>query len=161
MGPTVKLGEYAAPAPEAASGSGVVPAAFMAALRAVAAGVAHAAWSAARSSSKNGWTVLSIHGSFMMSCLSSESRIFKLACAKKRSPVRAGPSAWTGLASGNNTYGSGYRGAKSLVDGNSTLPESYGLLKMTATAVSYVSGIPGGIMAPTLSAGAGFGANIA
>lgn len=32
---------------------------------------------------------------------------------------------------------------------------------MIATLVSYVSGIPGGIMAPTLSAGAGLGANIA
>lgn len=66
-----------------------------------------------------------------------------------------------GLASGNNTYGSGYSEAKSLLDGNAVLPESYGLLKMTATAVSYISGIPGGIMAPSLSAGAGFGANIA
>ena len=66
-----------------------------------------------------------------------------------------------GLASGNNTYGSGYSEAKTLVDGNSILPESYGILKMIATAVSYVSGIPGGIMAPTLSAGAGFGSNIA
>jgi H+/Cl- antiporter ClcA len=69
--------------------------------------------------------------------------------------------ALVGLASGNNTYGSGYSEARSLLDGNTTLPESYGLLKMTATIVSYISGIPGGIMAPTLSAGAGFGANIA
>lgn len=66
-----------------------------------------------------------------------------------------------GLASGNNTYGSGYSEAKTLLDGNAVLPESYGLLKMIATVVSYVSGMPGGIMAPTLSAGAGFGANIA
>ena len=66
-----------------------------------------------------------------------------------------------GIASGNNTYGSGYSEAKSLLDGNADLPETYGLLKMLATIVSYVSGIPGGIMAPTLSAGAGFGANIA
>ncbi|OGS94645.1 MAG: chloride channel protein [Gallionellales bacterium RIFCSPLOWO2_02_FULL_57_47] len=66
-----------------------------------------------------------------------------------------------GLASGNTTYGSGYSEAKSLLDGTAALPESYGLLKMTATAVSYISGIPGGVMAPTLSAGAGFGANIA
>lgn len=66
-----------------------------------------------------------------------------------------------GLASGNTTYGSGYAEAKSLLETNSTLPESYGLLKMTATAVSYISGMPGGVMAPTLSAGAGLGANIA
>ena len=69
--------------------------------------------------------------------------------------------ALVGLASGNTTYGSGYSEAKSLIDGSTTLPESFGLLKMTATVVSYISGIPGGIMAPTLSAGAGFGANIA
>jgi H+/Cl- antiporter ClcA len=66
-----------------------------------------------------------------------------------------------GLISGNTTYGSGYSEAKSLLDGSTTLPASYGLLKMLATIVSYISGIPGGIMAPTLSAGAGFGANIA
>ena len=66
-----------------------------------------------------------------------------------------------GLASGNTTYGSGYREAKSLLNANATLPESYGLLKMAATVVSYISGIPGGIMSPTLSAGAGLGANIA
>ena len=66
-----------------------------------------------------------------------------------------------GLASDNTTYGSGYGEAKSLLNGSTTLPESYGLLKMTATIVSYISGIPGGIMAPTLSAGAGFGANVA
>lgn len=69
--------------------------------------------------------------------------------------------ALVGLASGNNTYGSGYSEAKSLVNGTEVLPENYGLLKMTATALSYVSGIPCGIMAPSLSAGAGFGANIA
>ncbi|MBU1426811.1 MAG: chloride channel protein [Gammaproteobacteria bacterium] len=66
-----------------------------------------------------------------------------------------------GLASGNSTYGSGYSEAKSLLDGSENLPESFGLLKMAATTVSYISGMPGGIMAPTLSAGAGLGANIA
>ncbi len=66
-----------------------------------------------------------------------------------------------GLASNNTSYGSGYSEAKTLLDGKSVLPESYGLFKMMATAVSYVSGIPGGVMAPTLSAGAGFGANLA
>ena len=66
-----------------------------------------------------------------------------------------------GLVSGDSTYGSGYSQAKSLIDGNTQLPESYGFLKMLATIVSYISGIPGGVMAPTLSAGAGFGANIA
>jgi chloride channel protein, CIC family len=66
-----------------------------------------------------------------------------------------------GLASGNTTYGSGYAEAKQILNGTDTLPESYGLLKMASTLISYVSGIPGGIMAPSLSTGAGFGANIA
>lgn len=66
-----------------------------------------------------------------------------------------------GLASNNTSYGSGYSEAKSLFDGSALLPASYGLLKMAATLVSYVSGIPGGVMAPTLSAGAGLGANLA
>lgn len=66
-----------------------------------------------------------------------------------------------GLASGNATYGSGYAEARSLLDGGAALSESFGLLKITATLVSYVSGMPGGIMAPSLSAGAGLGANLA
>ena len=66
-----------------------------------------------------------------------------------------------GLISGNSVYGSGYAEAKQILSGKDNLPETYGLLKMLATMVSYVSGIPGGIMAPSLSTGAGFGANIA
>jgi H+/Cl- antiporter ClcA len=65
-----------------------------------------------------------------------------------------------GLASNSASYGSGYSEAKSLLDGHATLPESFGILKMAATAFSYISGMPGGVMAPTLSAGAGFGANL-
>ncbi len=66
-----------------------------------------------------------------------------------------------GLASGNMVYGSGYAEAKEILGSTGNLPESYGLWKMLATLVTYVSGLPGGIMAPSLSAGAGFGANIA
>lgn len=69
--------------------------------------------------------------------------------------------ALVGLASGSTSYGSGYMEAKSLLDGSAELPESFGIMKMLSTVVSYVSGIPGGIMAPSLSAGAGLGANIA
>ena len=65
-----------------------------------------------------------------------------------------------GLISGNTTYGSGYAEAKLLLNDSSALPDSFAVLKMSATVVSYISGIPGGIMAPTLSAGAGLGANI-
>jgi H+/Cl- antiporter ClcA len=66
-----------------------------------------------------------------------------------------------GLLSGSNTYGTGYEEAKQIVEGSGHLPESYGLLKMLATVVSYVSGIPGGIFAPSLATGAGIGSNLA
>jgi H+/Cl- antiporter ClcA len=66
-----------------------------------------------------------------------------------------------GLASGGTTFGSGYSEAKSLLDGQTMLPESFGILKLAATLLSYVSGIPGGVMAPTLSTGAGLGINLA
>jgi chloride channel protein, CIC family len=66
-----------------------------------------------------------------------------------------------GIASGSTTYGSGYDEAKSLLDGKTLLPESFGLLKMVSVLASSVSGIPGGLLSPSLSAGAGLGANIA
>ncbi|MBW4055656.1 MAG: chloride channel protein [Proteobacteria bacterium] len=66
-----------------------------------------------------------------------------------------------GLASGGHTYGTGYSEAKGIIEGTSNLPYSYGILKMLATIVSFLSGIPGGIFAPCLSIGAGFGVNLA
>jgi H+/Cl- antiporter ClcA len=66
-----------------------------------------------------------------------------------------------GWASGGQTYGTGYEQARSMVEGHSTLPATYALLKLAATVVSYVSGIPGGIFAPSLSIGAGLGSVLA
>jgi H+/Cl- antiporter ClcA len=66
-----------------------------------------------------------------------------------------------GIASGDTSYGTGYYEARQLLEGTGHLPETYGLFKMLATIVSYVSGIPGGIFAPSLAVGAGFGANLA
>jgi H+/Cl- antiporter ClcA len=66
-----------------------------------------------------------------------------------------------GLASGGLTYGTGYNEARQLVTGTGTLSDSYPYLKLLATVVSYLSGIPGGIFAPSLSTGAGLGAHIA
>ena len=62
-----------------------------------------------------------------------------------------------GLLSGGATYGTGYEQARSLVEGHSELPASFFLLKLGATTVSYLSGIPGGIFAPSLAIGAGLG----
>lgn len=66
-----------------------------------------------------------------------------------------------GLFSGSTTYGTGYEEAKLIIEGREELPAGYGLMKMLATVVSYASGIPGGIFAPSLAVGAGFGLNAA
>jgi H+/Cl- antiporter ClcA len=62
-----------------------------------------------------------------------------------------------GIASGGQTYGTGYDQARGMVEGTTTLPASYVVLKFAATVISYISGIPGGLFAPSLSVGAGLG----
>jgi len=66
-----------------------------------------------------------------------------------------------GYYSGHMTYGTGYDEAKALVTGSAELDNNYGYLKLLATVVSYLSGIPGGIFAPSLATGAGLGAHLA
>jgi H+/Cl- antiporter ClcA len=62
-----------------------------------------------------------------------------------------------GLISGGKTFGSGYAEARGLLDGREQLSMFYPLLKMVSMVGSYLPGIPGGIFAPSLSIGAGFG----
>ena len=66
-----------------------------------------------------------------------------------------------GAMSGSSTYGTGYHEARMILEGTGEIPESFGILKLLATLVSYVSGIPGGVFAPSLAVGAGLGQNIA
>lgn len=66
-----------------------------------------------------------------------------------------------GIASGGATFGTGYEPAKQLLENHGSVIPGYGLLKFLATAASSVSGIPGGIFSPSLSVGAGLGADIA
>jgi H+/Cl- antiporter ClcA len=66
-----------------------------------------------------------------------------------------------GIASGGQTYGTGYVQARGMVEATTTLPGSYVVLKFAATVISYISGIPGGLFAPSLSVGAGLGAWLA
>jgi chloride channel protein, CIC family len=66
-----------------------------------------------------------------------------------------------GLVSHSTTYGTGYHEARQIVEGTADLPWAYGLLKLLATLVSYVAGIPGGLFAPSLAIGAGLGVNLA
>ncbi|WP_233863989.1 chloride channel protein [Paraburkholderia adhaesiva] len=62
-----------------------------------------------------------------------------------------------GLVSGGTTFGSGYTEARRLLDGHEQLSMAYPFLKMASMVGSYLPGIPGGIFAPSLSIGAGFG----
>jgi H+/Cl- antiporter ClcA len=65
-----------------------------------------------------------------------------------------------GLASGNTIYGPGYGEVKPLLEHSVSLPQSFGLLKLAATALAAISGIPGGIFSPSLAVGAGIGFNL-
>jgi H+/Cl- antiporter ClcA len=62
-----------------------------------------------------------------------------------------------GYLSNGETYGTGYDQARSLVEERAGLMPLFAIMKFGATVVSYASGIPGGIFAPSLSIGAGLG----
>jgi H+/Cl- antiporter ClcA len=62
-----------------------------------------------------------------------------------------------GLGSHGASYGTGYQQASSLVSNTGALPWWFFVAKLVATVASYLSGIPGGIFAPSLAIGAGMG----
>jgi len=66
-----------------------------------------------------------------------------------------------GLASGDLIYGTGYSQVKPALEGGASLAQSFGILKLAATTLTTISGIPGGISSPSLAVGAGLGANLA
>jgi H+/Cl- antiporter ClcA len=63
--------------------------------------------------------------------------------------------------SGGVTYGTGYQEVTALLQHHSGPGQGFGVFKFIATALSAVSGVPGGIFSPSLAVGAGLGANIA
>ena len=72
-----------------------------------------------------------------------------------------------GLLSGGHAFGTGYVEAKQIVSctGSASCSVETGLMypvyKILATVASYLSGIPGGIFAPSLASGAGLGSDLA
>jgi len=66
-----------------------------------------------------------------------------------------------GIISGDTVYGTGYAQVKTALETGAPLAANFGPLKFIATTLSTISGIPGGIFAPSLAVGAGLGANIA
>jgi H+/Cl- antiporter ClcA len=67
----------------------------------------------------------------------------------------------SGIVSGNTVYGTGYEQVKAALESGAPLAMNFAPLKFIATTFSTISGIPGGIFAPSLAVGAGLGANIA
>jgi len=64
-----------------------------------------------------------------------------------------------GIISGNTTFGTGYDQAKGAVEGHA-LPLAFFIEKLAANFLSMLSNIPGGIFAPSLAVGAGFGSTM-
>jgi H+/Cl- antiporter ClcA len=62
-----------------------------------------------------------------------------------------------GAWSGGLTYGTGYDEARSILESNAHLSWNYAPARAIATLLSYLSGIPAGLLAPSLSVGAGLG----
>jgi H+/Cl- antiporter ClcA len=67
--------------------------------------------------------------------------------------------AFIGVVSGGRTFGTGYGEARSAVQGEA-LPLLFFVEKFAAGFLSMLSGIPGGIFAPSLSVGAGLGSTV-
>lgn len=65
-----------------------------------------------------------------------------------------------GWVTGGVTWGSGFAETKAHLIGQADLPWYFGPTKFVATVVSYLSGLPGGIFAPSLAIGAGIGQDL-
>lgn len=93
----------------------------------------------------------------------SHFRDFIRSAPMKRALIFAGLCGLTvaicGLLSGGTTYGTGYDAARHAVEGH-FLTWSFAPLKFIATVASTLSGIPGGLFAPSLAVGAGLGSII-
>eukprot|EP01037_Dinobryon_pediforme_P022269 gene22269-23373_t len=66
-----------------------------------------------------------------------------------------------GLASGGAAFGTGYDQAFAMLHQSTAAAPLFAVWKFLATLISAISGIPGGIFAPSLAIGAGFGLDLA
>ena len=66
-----------------------------------------------------------------------------------------------GVLTGGILFGSGYEPTRALLEGHADLPWYFGPLKFVSTLIAYLSGLPGGIFAPSLAIGAGIGHDLA
>jgi H+/Cl- antiporter ClcA len=96
----------------------------------------------------------------------SSGRLFNTASVITRQPIRFAAAcgllvAVLGILTNQATFGTGYEAASGIITGDEEVIFAYGILKFFATALSAVSGMPGGFFAPSLSVGAGLGADLA
>jgi H+/Cl- antiporter ClcA len=66
-----------------------------------------------------------------------------------------------GIATNGLVFGTGYEATRLTLEDGTLLPWYFGIAKLAATLLSSMSGIAGGIFAPSLAVGAGIGENIA
>lgn len=66
-----------------------------------------------------------------------------------------------GILGDNHSFGTGYAETRDLFENDAELPWHYGIDKFSVTLLSAVSGVPGGIFAPSIAIGAGLGSNLA
>ena len=66
-----------------------------------------------------------------------------------------------GLIGDYHSFGTGYAETRNLFERDAQLPWHFGIDKFFSTLISYASGVPGGIFAPSLAIGAGIGNNLA
>ncbi|MDR3463647.1 MAG: chloride channel protein [Beijerinckiaceae bacterium] len=65
-----------------------------------------------------------------------------------------------GMLGHHSSYGTGYEEARGILHGTTSLTLAFAPAKFFATVFSAISGIPGGIFAPSLAIGAGLGAEL-
>jgi H+/Cl- antiporter ClcA len=70
-------------------------------------------------------------------------------------------AAAAGTLLGGLTYGTGYSEARQILEGSAHLSWAYAPGRALATLAAFLSGIPAGLMAPSLSVGAGLGQMLA
>lgn len=66
-----------------------------------------------------------------------------------------------GVATAGTTFGGGYETTRAMLAEGVDAPWYYGIARFAATLLSAITGIPGGIFAPSLAVGAGLGTNLA